>query len=186
VDDKTFYTLIVTVLLALLGIGAKYWNDLRIAQRKDQLERVNLQLRDLYGPLYALDQAGLEAWRAFRTRVRPGGPFFDSTNPPSKADLAAWRLWMTEVFMPLNLRMETIITANTHLVIEGAMPSSFKDFIAHVSAYKPVIKGWSQGDASEHLSVVPYPTAIRQYVADSYFSLIRTQQRLLGLVARGV
>lgn len=185
-DEKTVYTLSVSILLALLGIAAKYWNDLRVAQRKDQLDRINLQLRDLYGPLYALDQAGLEAWRAFRSRVRPGGPFFSDSDPPSKDDLAAWRLWMTEVFMPMNVRMETIITANTHLVVQGEMPQGFKELIAHVSAYKAVLKAWTQGDHSEHLSVIPYPTAIRKYLSDSYFDLIRQQQKLLGAVTRRV
>jgi len=50
-DSKTIATLLVTVTLALIGFLVKYINDLAIARRKDKLERVNLQLKNLYGPL---------------------------------------------------------------------------------------------------------------------------------------
>ena len=50
--------IVVSVLVALIGYVVKYFNDLRLAQRKDRLDRVSHQLSDLYGPLFALNAAG--------------------------------------------------------------------------------------------------------------------------------
>lgn len=179
-DDKTFYTLITTILLAIIGIGAKYWNDLRIVQRKDRLERVNDQLKMLYGPLFALEQAGDMAWKAFRTLYRPGKHFFINP-PPSEEEAAAWRLWMREVFMPLNIQRETIIIENMHLLREGRMPDCFLNLCAHVAAYKPVLKNWEEGDFSQHLSIINYPVpTLRKYIESSFNALISEQISLLG------
>lgn len=61
-DIKTLLPLLVTIGLALVGYVAAYVNSLRMAQRKDQLERVTQQLHDFYGPLYALALIGELAW----------------------------------------------------------------------------------------------------------------------------
>ena len=185
-DDKTFYTLLVSILLAILGMAVKYWNDLRIAQRKDRLERVNLQLRDLYGPLYALDLAASVAWASFRSKYRPGGSFFGRAPKPTSEELIAWRLWMREVFMPLNLRMEERIVSQAHLVVGGKMPDCFIELCAHVAAYKTVLKRWDSGDFTDHVSVINYPVeSLRRYVHESYFSLLAEQQTVLGRTQPG-
>ena len=180
-DDATFTTVTVTALLALLGLLGKYLNDIRLAQRKDRLDRVTAQLRDLYGPLFALDQAAHMAWKEFRQVYRPGGGFFGTDPEPNAAELAAWRLWMTEVFMPLNLRMEQTIVANMHLVREGAMPESFGTLLAHIAAYKPTLKSWERGRFDEHTSTINYPAReLREYISASYHALLAEQRLLLG------
>jgi len=180
-DTKTFYTLLVTALLALFGAAAKYLTDLRLARRKDRLDRVNQQLGKLYGPLYALDRAGSTAWTSFRSVYRPGVPYFKP--PVSKEELSAWRLWMKEVFMPLNLRMEATILENAHLIIEGEIPECFLDLASHIAAYKAVIKRWENGDYSEHLSIIEHPSKpLTHYITNSYFRLINEQKELIQKV----
>jgi hypothetical protein len=66
--------------------------------RKDRLDRVNRQLSELYGPLYALDRAGYRLWQVFRSRH--GRDFWGSDHPPTTVEAAARRLWMTTVFSP--------------------------------------------------------------------------------------
>ncbi|MFK0045124.1 hypothetical protein ACIQU4_13595 [Streptomyces sp. NPDC090741] len=44
----------MTVGLAFLGYLATYANGLRLAQRQARLARVNQQLSEFYGPLFAL------------------------------------------------------------------------------------------------------------------------------------
>jgi hypothetical protein len=177
-------TIVVTISLAFIGYIATYLNNIAVARRKDRLERINLQLRNLYGPLYATDQASMIAWDAFRSRYRPGGSFFSSTSPPTKEELEAWRLWMSEVFMPLNLRMEKIIVENADLILGDQIPDSFLQFIAHVVAYKPVIKKWQTGDYSEHTSFSNYPTEIHQHIVSSYIHLKEEQEIILGKLKR--
>ncbi len=179
-DGKTVATLIVTVSLALVGYLVKYINDIAIARRKDTLERVNLQLKNLYGPLYTTGRAAEIAWQAFRSRYRPGKAFFGTQPPPNDEELAAWRLWMSEVFMPLNLRIEKTIIENGDLIIEQQMPECFLSLCAHVAAFKPVLKKWQSGDHSELMSLSNYPNDLLKYIESSYSELKRKQAALLG------
>lgn len=179
-DDKTVITLIVTIVLAFVTLLAKYINDVIIAQRKDRLERVNQQLKNLYGPLYAINEASQVAWKEFRLIYRPGKSFFGTQPPPNNEELKAWQLWMSEVFMPLNLKMEKIIVENGDLIIEKEMPEYFIKFCAHVAAYKPVIKKWELGDYSEHTSFSNFPEGFREHIKKSFQHLKNEQSRLLS------
>jgi hypothetical protein len=184
-DWKTTATLVVTVILAVVGFLVKYVNDLAIARRKDRLERINLQLKNLYGPLYATTHASEIAWQAFRSVYRPGMPFFRTLPAPNDEELAAWRLWMLEVFMPLNLRLEKTIVDNSDMIIENQMPDCLLRLCSHVAAYKPVLKKWENGDYSEFLSLSPYPEDLLEYVESCYAELKAKQADLLGLLSQG-
>ena len=183
-DWKTWLAPSVTVAVALLGFAAKYFNDIKIAQRKDRLDRINQQLKLLYGPLYAIDQAGNTAWTAFRERNRPNKSYWTGTPPPNEQDKETWRLWMREVFMPLNLRLEKTIVENADLLIEKKMPESLLLLLAHVSAYKAVLKRWENQDYTEHISLVNFPRQeVRTYAEKSFTDLKNEQARLLGLLS---
>ncbi len=87
---------------------------------------------------------------------------------------------MTEVFMPMNLKMENIILANSHLIVGGRFPDCFHQLLAHIAAYKPVLKKWAEGDFSDHVSVIDFPTAaLRDYLETSLGLLQKEQQELL-------
>lgn len=105
-DFASAATLSVTVLLAISGYLAAYFYNLRLAQRKDRLERLNRQLSDLYGPRFALQTSASYIWTEFRNRSRQGfRQYWGPAGPPRATEAAAWRLWITEVFMPLNVEM---------------------------------------------------------------------------------
>ncbi|MHA2101040.1 MAG: hypothetical protein ACW99A_20385 [Candidatus Kariarchaeaceae archaeon] len=82
--------LFVTVLLAILGYYAAYLNNLRINRRKNRLDRVNSQLKDLYGPLFSLEQASSIAWIAFRNQYRPNRPYWGIDDLPTEDEKVAW------------------------------------------------------------------------------------------------
>ena len=63
---------LATILVALLGYLATYFNNLRLSQRSEKLARVNRQLSELYGPLFALTHAAETAWRAYTSDKGPG------------------------------------------------------------------------------------------------------------------
>jgi hypothetical protein len=182
-DLATALTLAVTVGLAVSGYAFTYRNNLRIDQHKARLERVNRQLSELYGPLLALSSAGNIAWQGFRSRYRPGvGPFWSTESPPNEQETFAWRLWMVEVFMPLNLRMEAAIVDKSDLLDEDHMPQELLLLCAHVSAYKTLLRRWESGDFSEHASIVKFPPEISTYVGAEFARLKREQERLLGFL----
>ncbi len=174
-------TAIVTVFVALIGYFVTYWNNILLAQRTEQLDRINRQLREFYGPLYSLVDTGNQAWIAFRTKYRHGIPYFASNPPPTDEDLTAWRLWVTTVFMPRNLQLYELIVSKADLIIETDMPDCLRYFCAHIAAYQVVLKKWENQDFSEHTSIINYPEkALTEYSRQSFMSLKRKQAELLG------
>jgi hypothetical protein len=182
-DLATVVPLTVTVILALVGYGLTYRNNVRLEQRRAHLERVDRQLSEFYGPLFATTAAAAIAWRGFRSLVpsRAGISFWGDP-PPSEAEAATWRLWMKEVFMPLNLKMEALIVEKADLLVEPEMPDSLLQLCAHVEAYRTVLRKWEMQDFSDHVSVVEYPYELNAYARLRYRDLKAEQQRLLGQV----
>src|SRR5262245_1362761 len=146
-DWKTLATLLVTIVLAFAGYVAAYLNGVKLAQRKEHLDRIERQLRELYGPLFALVSASGEAWRGFRQIYRPRAEsYWRSTPGPTEKEAAAWRLWMVEVFMPLNLRMAQLVTEHADLIEESEMPPCLLTLCAHVEGYRAIVSAWKGGD----------------------------------------
>jgi hypothetical protein len=83
-----------------------------------------------------------------------------------------------EVFMPLNDFREEIIIKNAHLIREEIIPNCLLEFVAHVTAYKVVVKKWSNKDYSEGLSVNDFPGELLDYARCSYNSLKKEQLKL--------
>jgi hypothetical protein len=180
-DWTTSLTIAVSVLLALAGYIATYVYNLKLAQRKDRLDRVNQQLSDFYGPLLALVTSTQTCWEAFRKRYRPGGPFWDPDSPPTNEEAAAWRLWMVEVFMPLNGAIADVITQNADLLEGSEVPQELLQACAHIKAYQPVIKRWEERDFSNHTSGVAFPgRQLRQFASEGFMRLKAEQSDLLG------
>jgi hypothetical protein len=181
-DTNTTITVGVTIFVAILGSVAAYLNSLRIAARKDQLDHVDRQLRKLYGPLFALNHVSNIAWLAFRQKYRPGKDSYWRSEPkPTAEEEEAWRLWMATVIMPLLLRMEEVVLKHSDLIEEQDMPQCFIDLISHISAYKAVVQKWSNGDYSEHVSVIRFPgAALTAYLEPQYRNLKLRQTRLRG------
>jgi hypothetical protein len=173
--------LMVAIVAAIVAAVLKWAVDLWTARRKDRLERIDRQLGNLYGPLYALVRTGDAAWKEFRARYRPGQSYWHSEPPPTPEEAEAWRLWMLEVFMPLNLRIEELIVGNADLLDEDDMPQCFLDLCAHVAAYKVIVQRWEKQDYSEPVGPIKFPgRALLGYVERRFRQLKKAQVRLLG------
>ncbi|MFF3014766.1 hypothetical protein [Streptomyces sp. NPDC057939] len=176
-------TVIVTISLAFAGCMVTYLNGLRLAQRQERLARVNRQLSDFYGPLFALTEANSRIFGAFMERnARPDGrsPFVHET-PPSDDELAEWRLWVTTVFLPNIQAMRDLVIKRADLLSEPEMPPILLQLSAHVSGYEITAARWEQGSYDEHLSVVPFPAEeMATYARHGFARLKQQQSRLLG------
>jgi len=180
-EAKTVAFTILSGVIGFLAKSFKSFYDLWLARRKGKLERLNQQLKLLYGPLYALNQATNLAWKAFRSRVRPGGSLFRAEPPPRPQELAQWRYWMLTVFRPIHEEMFSLVTKNADLLIADDLPSPLQTLCAHVAAYKVVFERWSKDDFSKYVSVVDYPTKeMAEYLGESFRRLKAQQGRLLG------
>ncbi len=182
-DNSFFITTSVSILLALFGYLFTWFSSRRSQQQRDQLDRVNDQLSELYGPLFALVESSDIAWRAFRSKHQPNNRFFSDQHPPTADDLTAWRTWMNTVFMPINTEMVGIIQHNAHLLIESDMPPCLLRLSAHVASFSAVVSQWEQGDLSQHQSLVDYPSEqLLNYVNSAYKLLKQEQAELIGLL----
>jgi hypothetical protein len=173
-------SLIVTVIIALLGYLVTYWTNILLANRSQQLELVNKQIQEFYGPLYVATQNSAKAYEALMRKLNRKIFFTDKSNPPNEQEIAEWRLWAQSVFMPNNKLIEKLILEKAYLIRERDMPECLLNFITHVSGLKVVVEKWSKGDFSEHTSVVFFPKEIDHYATESYKELKDKQLELIG------
>lgn len=178
--------LVVTVVVAATGYGASYLTNLRLARRKDHLDRVNRQLSELYGPLYAQSEAVDRAWRKFVTRH---GSVWASPAPATPEQAATWRLWMSTVFMPLNRRMVETIVSHADLLREDTIPEPLKELCAHVACYEPIVARWQEDGFDsvlfdDHVSIAgDFPREVLDaYLRSSFESLKLDQARLIAQI----
>jgi hypothetical protein len=175
VDLATAATLAATILVAVGGYVAKYWNDLRISERQDRLARLNRQLSEFYGPLYALSLAGAAAFHALAQSWQRSNP---------EAGLVGgrtWEIWVREIFMPLNRRMVSIVIEKADLLDGDEMPRPLLDLCTHVYAYEAVLKQWEDGDYSQRTSVIGFPGRDLQRFVSAEFPRLKAEQiELIG------
>jgi len=180
-DTLQAVSIVATIIVAFGGYLLTYRNGLKLERQKAQMKFVSDQLQYLYGPLFSLRAASHSAWLSFRSRCRPGGAFFGREPQPNEQELKEWRLWMSEVFMPLNLKMEKAIIENAHLVEGGEMPPSFQELLAHVEVYKAVMKRWEVGDFGEHIAYINFPSTFDETVVETFKTLKQRQARLTDM-----
>jgi hypothetical protein len=175
-------TLSGAIAAAILGALGKYLYDLKIARRKDKLDRINSQLKYLYGPLYATDLAAQEVWRAFWHKLGRDPEVADNQEIPfTEKEDKEWRVWVTEVFMPLNERMERTIVENADLLESALIPPGLLTMCAHVACYKAIRKKWADQDFTETASPIDYPwKKFREHVAPTFKALKQEQAKLLA------
>lgn len=185
-DDSTIKIIgiCVTVIVAFSGWLFVYLNGRATAKRAAQLDRINRQLRDLYGPLYARLEASNRVWDAFWEKHRPAhgrNYYFGHDVELSEKELEKWRVWMKTVFEPMNAATEEIIMKNVDLLESKDIPNAFVDALAHIAAYKAVLNAWEREDYSEHTSVNNWPHEELKAVVEPELKKLRKRQReLLG------
>jgi hypothetical protein len=185
-DTSALLTLSVTILLAGAGFVATYLNNLRLARRKDRLDRVSKQLSDFYGPLLALSGAADRSWAEFMDRYRPGAEAFfgDPASPPTRQHLELFRLWIRHVFMPLNVRMVDVVTNKADLLDEPCVPPFLLQLCAHVASYQAILQRWDNEDFLEDTTGIAFPAQeIIEYAESTFGRLKEEQNKLLGVDA---
>ncbi|MGW0411230.1 hypothetical protein ACWDZX_08010 [Streptomyces collinus] len=174
---------VVTIGLAFVGYVVTYLNGLRLSQRQERLARVNRQLSDFYGPLFALTEANSRTFDAFvGHHARPGGTSpFDHEIPPTPEELTEWRLWVTTVFLPNIQAMRDLVIKHADLLSEPDMPPLLLHLCAHVLGYEITAARWAQGYHDQHLSVVSFPSEeLAVYARQGFTTLKKEQASLLG------
>lgn len=179
------WTVLVGALAGLAGWAFSYWHKQHTDIKANKLERINRQLRELYGPLYARLMAGDSVWNAFKQNHWPAhgqSSYFAIGAEVTDQEKAVWRNWMANVFEPFNAETEKLILSNIDLLDDDEVPAAFIDALAHIAAYKSVLSSWRDHDYSIHVSVNNWPDeALLSIVAPEYKRLKKLQRELIGL-----
>jgi hypothetical protein len=180
--DIALLAAVIAALVTAVGWYMSHLSNRAIEVHKSQLELVNRQLAELYGPLHVSCKAGQAAYETLLRKLGRKSGIFDEDNPPSEADVREWFHWMKNVLGPINDRRETLILNNCHLILESAAPQCLIDFASHTAAYRAILAKWEADDFSEHYSLVPFPVEIDAYAEASFKKLKARQAKLLSLL----
>jgi hypothetical protein len=162
-----------SVMVAVLVFVLSQRGQLRAERRQARLARVNSQLRDLYGPLYALVDVNERIWEALPTA---GLPAREQREPGTQWE--PWRDWVTHCLMPANIRMRDLILRHGDLLIETDFPQPLRDFCAHVTSYEVLLS--TDAEARGHALIRHPGSAYTDYVRESFARLKAEQTRLLS------
>lgn len=181
------WTLIGSVITAAVASLAAFIANRRTDRLRGQLEYVNSQLREFYGPLFAIAETSEQAWTAFKTRYNPNAAseanFWDPAHPPSRDARVAYKHWMKTIFFPLDDKLVDIIVARADLLIDTGMPQCLTDLCAHAFTLKTVLATWD-AEAGGAPDAPAYPAKeLLSYLKDSFIVLKHEQMRLLKTVS---
>ncbi|WP_327176553.1 hypothetical protein OG599_15420 [Streptomyces sp. NBC_01335] len=174
----TMITALASVLIAVLAYALNQRGEIRRSKRQAHLDRINSQLRDLYGPLLILVEANERTWDAFRERHLTPIEERRGAAGLTEEQSRLWRRWVLTVLAPTARQMRDVVLANGDLFIEDEIPQLILDFCAHVSSYEVTIVEWEAGEDGAVL--VRHPGAgLARYIRDAYRSLKSAQAEVL-------
>lgn len=155
----------------------------QIAQRHSELRqallaRVNAQLRELYGPLFALVAVNERIWRVMRESYLPSSDQ-RAIGVLSAGQSTQWQMWLSEALMPANRRMRDVIVQHADLLVDDGMPQVLQDFCSHVASYEVLLAQVDRTLAERALVRHPGDPFV-DYVRASYAALKDEQERLLS------
>ena len=165
-----------------------YFNTKKTDERKAQIDRTNDQVRLLYGPLLASISASRSAYAAMVRQHSPDGTVDGLVRAirdwPDGPEGSAYRHWMKSVLQPLNERAADIIINHLNLLESANIDPVLLQFVAHVSAYRVILKMWEEGATGEW-SAVSFPNKLPAYVDQEFKRVKRKQNMLLGIRSSG-
>lgn len=190
--------LAVSVVLAAVGYITTALHTLRAQQHRARVDRVNEQLKALYGPLLACVTASKSAYVAMLDQAasRHQDHLAHNQNSFSPKEFAAacradpqgavaetHRRWVREVLLPLSERAARTIMERADLLEGSEISPLLLQLVAHVSAYRVILRRWEEGDYQR--SAIPYPDELKQWASESFDMLKQRQSALLGIAPDG-
>ena len=173
--------LVVTVLLAAASYVVTYSNNLRLARRAEYLALITKQINELYGPLYVITKTSQILFRALHARLVQNGLRYVNEDAPQRVgEFSRWQVWLEEVLIPLNVKLETVLVEKAHLIREQEMPECLLLFAAHSAGYRALIQEWRRGVFEQSTSIIKYPEDVLDYAEKSYKDLKTEQLRLVA------
>jgi hypothetical protein len=173
----------VTAAASILVAAAVFVGNIVVQARNERrqtvLARVDAQIHDLYGPLFALMTVNERLWTTMRATMLPDSGRRHS-DVLTQRESEEWRSWLQQVLMPTNIKMRDAIMRHADLMIGDNMPTVLQDFCAHVASYEVVLARGDGPDEPVGRPLVPHPgTPFAEYVRTSFAALKSRQATLL-------
>jgi hypothetical protein len=155
--------------------------DARTQQTADSLAHVDVQLRELYGPLAILVAEGERSFKDLTLAL--GRPYvFDGEGLLPDDELEVWKFWIQHEFFPRNERIKEIILANTHLIEGSSIPEAYLRFLDHYNSWRVNHLRWEkEGVEYGWTSKVNYPREFTTEILQT-FQILKARQA--GLLRR--
>ena len=184
--------LAVSLVLSVLGYITTALHTLRAQQHRARVDRVNEQLKSLYGPLLACVTASKSSFDAMVRQASRNEnrrftlPEFQAAvrADPSGPAASSYRMWVRDVLMPLSERAAQHVIERADLLEGSEMHPVLLQLVAHVSAYKVILRRWEAGE-TERETAIPYPDDLLAWVSEAFDMLKQRQSALLGIAADG-
>jgi hypothetical protein len=152
----------------------------RLTARLGHIER---QLSELYGPLAFLIHEGRATFTDLLQNL--GRTYIFQGDEPLPADeLNLWLFWVDHELMPRNEKIQTILSANAHLIAGDELPTSYVRFLDHYNSWRMTHERWkAEGIAYSWHSKINWPTDFEDEILTTFRRLMRTHSDLVGAVS---
>jgi hypothetical protein len=177
-----------SLIIAVLTYGLNQYNEAQLLRRKGQLERVNNQLGELYGPLLAIFEVSNIANASLESKLQPHLEryFRGDVERLTEEESSLWRSWIELVFAPGNRKARDLIYANSHLLVDSVVPQVLLEWCAHTQEYEVIIEQWHNGDFGEvdtKREFSEFASELRNYLHENFKILKERQAELLRLTS---
>ncbi|GAA2484857.1 MULTISPECIES: hypothetical protein [Actinomycetes] len=166
-------------VIAIMAYWLNHRGEVRRSLRKERINWVSSQLKDLYGPLLVLAETNERAWREYRKEYFPHGE--SPQGPLAESMSTRWHVWVKTVFAPRAQQIREIVTARGDLIIEREMPAVVLDFCAHAATYDALLADWDTIAVNDSTLIRHPGSSFLSYVRESYIILKDEQEELLKL-----
>ncbi|MCW8217337.1 hypothetical protein [Streptomyces griseolus] len=167
------------IVIAIMAYWLNHRGEVRRSLRKERINWVSSQLKDLYGPLLVLAETNERAWREYRRAYFPPDPVEPPEGSLTESVSMRWHAWVKTVFAPRAQQIREIVTARGDLIIEREMPAVVLDFCAHAATYDALLADWGTAAVNDSTLIRHPGSSFLSYVRESYITLKAEQEELL-------
>lgn len=156
------------------------------------LDRLDRQIKELYGPLDSRIATNTSYWLKFCEENCPNGGTFFGEGPSAPRDVALWRSYITSSGLPDVKNMSELIESHGDLIVGDKLPPSFAQLTDHRKAYELLVAKWASAPptctgnyadcdvlfASANVATTPWPSALSACVSQQLAELRRARTAL--------
>jgi len=144
------------------------------------LENINQQLSELYGPLVFLCYEGQISFNDLREIITKNNKDIKDADNIKIENQKLWQFWVENDFFPRNEKMLRILMEKTHLIEGAKLPVYIIQFIEHYNSWKIAHERWKkEGIEYSGSSKIEYPSTFDEEIIKTFSKLKQLQNKYL-------